>query len=1149
MKLKKQHGSSASGGFALVIALSLMAFVLLLLLSITAIVQVEQASAGISTGKLEAKQAALLSLNMALGKLQETAGLDQRVTAPAEAVATANGSKQLTGVWRSWEGKDHESNGLPKAPDYTSKLDTGELDIDSINNGRFLSWLVSSAYDPSNDAYEAEADSPPVLTEATETVPLVSVGSVGTNNTADEVHLQPTDVNGGQSAIAWWISGENTKALLRTKEDPDDTLGWKDRLTTSTQADSSVFGITDPNEIEGLDRVTGRNDYNLVSDSVIGGNSMSERYFHDVTGYARGLLTNTANGGWRRDLSLMSEQWNTLQSPDGGSGKFPFFTLSPGVETEGLKNSGALGGLMYPWAMESQFTVGGGSKPGGASVGWGALVDFATQYQEIVSGDANGNVTFNQKSGNGRDEINRLPVLARNHWVMSFESIDNGTVNGDGDSLYNAYLNLNTVITYWNPFNVSLNGAAGFWIFLETSLPYDMQFSVGDESVPTNVQDDYYRLEDYIVSNGKNIFNLAMPADSEVWQPGESRVYSITGRDGNSPNRFAMSRGYEEAIGFNRAIKVNGRSGTILAGGADDEFKVTLQDASAGAFKFDLYEWRTSLRADALNLQYNVSYADAELYWPEPLITNTTQTMGDLSLGDPSPFMVMMFQLPNITEYSVGSRGYTQRKPILRHVSQQVSDGLDPFPYDVVVDYPNGIAGGTSDSGLPVDGISETDPYSFIGTSYRFDDGLNSLITNEIPTKPLRSLGELQHFDVGFYSPVAPFVANPIGNSNASHLIKPDQVYVDDGVSAVSSGAYDHSYVANHLLFDDWFVSSIAPETTGYSSAAIRDTETVYSEFLSGDVKLPNSVYLPAEQLSKSAADSAASALLSDDSAWHSVASKLEVDGMFNINSTSVSAWTAMLKHMRGGEMPYVSNNLGATTYNVGLDSGADHPVGRTSVAGDPNAQLTPEYSAIGTHTRLTDAQIEALAAEIVEQVKTRGPFLSLSEFVNRRLTSDVDLSLAGAVESALEALSSGTDDAGNPYPDYLGDTFKANVVDVPAGVLHAFPEAAEGNLAYGFPGWIRQADVLRPLTPVLSARDDTFVIRAYGASNDTFSDAPQAEAWCEAIVQRRADYVDSNADDASLLPSDGTLSSEANKRFGRRFSIVSFRWLSPDEV
>ena len=107
-------------GFALVIALGLMAFVLLLLLSITTLVQVETRSSQTQLHQMEAEQGALLGLQVALGELQKNAGPDQRVTATAGIVngVAADGSTQhYTGVWSS------------------------EPNIPAAN--RFIQWLVS----------------------------------------------------------------------------------------------------------------------------------------------------------------------------------------------------------------------------------------------------------------------------------------------------------------------------------------------------------------------------------------------------------------------------------------------------------------------------------------------------------------------------------------------------------------------------------------------------------------------------------------------------------------------------------------------------------------------------------------------------------------------------------------------------------------------------------------------------------------------------------------------------------------------------------------------------------------------------------------------------------------------------------------------
>ncbi len=66
-----------------------------------------------------------------------------------------------------------------------------------------------------------------------------------------------------------------------------------------------------------------------------------------------------------------------------------------------------------------------------------------------------------------------------------------------------------------------------------------------------------------------------------------------------------------------------------------------------------------------------------------------------------------------------------------------------------------------------------------------------------------------------------------------------------------------------------------------------------------------------------------------------------------------------------------------------------------------------------------------------------------------------------------------------------------------------------------------------------LTTRSDTFRVRAYGDSvNPADSTRVEARAWCEAIVQRTAEVIDSAAGP-----------------FGRRFVITYFRWLGPDDI
>lgn len=73
-------------------------------------------------------------------------------------------------------------------------------------------------------------------------------------------------------------------------------------------------------------------------------------------------------------------------------------------------------------------------------------------------------------------------------------------------------------------------------------------------------------------------------------------------------------------------------------------------------------------------------------------------------------------------------------------------------------------------------------------------------------------------------------------------------------------------------------------------------------------------------------------------------------------------------------------------------------------------------------------------------------------------------------------------------------------------------------------------AQIYGVLAPQLAVRSDTFRIRAYGEAVN-LADATQIEAvaWCEAIVQRMPD--------------------PAPNGLGRRFVIVTFRWLGPGDL
>ena len=138
-----------------------------------------------------------------------------------------------------------------------------------------------------------------------------------------------------------------------------------------------------------------------------------------------------------------------------------------------------------------------------------------------------------------------------------------------------------------------------------------------------------------------------------------------------------------------------------------------------------------------------------------------------------------------------------------------------------------------------------------------------------------------------------------------------------------------------------------------------------------------------------------------------------------------------------------------------------------------------------------------------------------------------------------------------------------------PAAGWFAHPEnievgAGSGQLhtALAAPGNLIQSDLLQSLGSALTARSDTFTLRCFGeAINPT---GETGAVWVEAVVQRVPEFIDPTnpAETGSSAPkplaagatanTDATVSPSltgVNQILGRRFKIVSFRWLKADEI
>ncbi|MCH7228109.1 hypothetical protein [Haloferula sp. A504] len=478
--------------------------------------------------------------------------------------------------------------------------------------------------------------------------------------------------------------------------------------------------------------------------------------------------------------------------------------------------------------------------------------------------------------------------------------------------------------------------------------------------------------------------------------------------------------------------------------------------------------------------------------------------------------------------------------------------------------------------------VTEDNKGGYYGGGYGVGFGTTHVVQQEVPVVPPMSIGALSHAHLGGYSladsippqpwsatleptPLAtgrgglfPHTLQAIGNSYAHPRLEPDAAYTKnhprvfnaaDGATSVVFA--DHSYLANKALWDEFFFSSLSARPEGaeiFGGDAGRSLEEIAREVFIDGEPLPNRrlipypAILPEEDLT----DLLAGASDFRDGLADRIASQLMVEGGFNVNSTSVEAWKVFLSSLKGKPVTFLDKDSVGARSGPRLDQTTPEgvPVSGFNLpaAGlvDQGATQEPNDPAQWLGWReLSDTEIEELAEAIVKQVKFRGPFLSLSEFVNRRLDrSESDLSAKGALQAALD----------DPEVS-INEAFRSGVRSFSAAEVSSvnpvFREAMEGPVAYGSAAYVDQADILRNFAAQLTPRGDTFVIRAYGDSVDASGEV-RARAWCEAVVQRLPEYVDSR--DAAHLPA-AQLNSESNRIFGRKMTIVSFRWLSPSEV
>lgn len=477
------------------------------------------------------------------------------------------------------------------------------------------------------------------------------------------------------------------------------------------------------------------------------------------------------------------------------------------------------------------------------------------------------------------------------------------------------------------------------------------------------------------------------------------------------------------------------------------------------------------------------------------------------------------------------------------------------------------------------------EPLTYGGLSNEVDGNLTSIHT-EVPLVPPTSLGQFAHanFNVRDQQPLY-----GVGNSFAHPQVDPTKTYS----TANNWTEYDAPYLLNAALWDGYFLSGAAPKMTAVTTPAApapanpdsttpanpyveaKSLSEVLDDFLAGNGKLEN----PRMRLADEASGSRSA--LGD---YRRSASALLNDGAFNVNSTSTEAWATFLGSAKKVALAKLGADAPGAQANARFPRAV--PTGSEPVAtGAYNEATKSNWTGFAN---LTDAQLRLLAAAIVRENKARfqittrterdaanppttrlfrgltkaaTPYLGLAEFINRFLTpgaSNAWATRCGALQAAIfradnppvpGPVGAGlTDRLTNRYT--LGMFGAANLVP-PTGLTYPFPQNIEAmeqgganrtHVAMGIPGNLLQVDLLQSLGASLATRSDTFTIRAYGETLG--ADGNPASCLIEAVVQRQPGFVN-DLDPAETAFADLRT---PNKLFGRRFKVVSCRWLKPNE-
>jgi hypothetical protein len=231
------------------------------------------------------------------------------------------------------------------------------------------------------------------------------------------------------------------------------------------------------------------------------------------------------------------------------------------------------------------------------------------------------------------------------------------------------------------------------------------------------------------------------------------------------------------------------------------------------------------------------------------------------------------------------------------------------------------------------------------------------------------------------------FPYHTVGNSFPYVGVPKDKSWVHSiEPSSSSSGGHpmpDMAYLVYHALWDGFSFSGDAPRLSAsrngsYNSVRRKTTLELLDAFATGTEPLANPrlrLQQPAGQPTPPEAFAASGfhqpeTAGTTPSGYRRMAGYLLNDGAFNVNSTSVEAWTAFLSSVRA---------IGLGQLNAGEDK---YPFPR--VIGTPSQQVAARDIRNSSYwngfVALSETQLRALAQGVVDEVRARAKFHQRTE-------------------------------------------------------------------------------------------------------------------------------------------------------------------------